>query len=173
MTKVEARAIDDRGRRPDRATEVGTIRRMLPDRALAAPARVLHDGVMSEKAPARSVLGTELADCSQNAAKTTGFFRDGCCNTSDEDMGSHTVCAQMTQEFLEFSKARGNDLSTPRPEFGFPGLKPGDRWCMCAARYKEALDAGLAPPGFLGATHERAVEVVPYEELKRRALDLN
>jgi len=120
---------------------------------------------------AKSVLGTPLADCSHSPK--TGFFRDGCCNTSDDDLGSHTVCAQMTEEFLAFSKARGNDLTTARPEFGFPGLKPGDRWCLCAARYKEALDANAAPLVFLAATHERAIEVVPYAELRKRALDLN
>lgn len=118
-----------------------------------------------------NVMGQPLADCSHSPL--TGFFRDGCCNTSAEDAGSHTVCVQMTAEFLAFSTARGNDLATARPEFGFPGLKPGDRWCLCAARYKEALDAGVAPYVFLAATHERALEIVPYEELKRRALDLN
>ena len=126
---------------------------------------------MSESQRAKNVLGSELADCSHTPK--TGFFRDGCCNTSDEDRGSHTVCALMTAEFLVFSRERGNDLSTPRPEFGFPGLSPGDRWCLCAARYKEALDAGAAPPVFLGSTHERALEIVPYAELRKRALDLN
>jgi uncharacterized protein (DUF2237 family) len=103
----------------------------------------------------------------------TGYFRDGCCNTDESDRGSHTVCARVTAEFLEFSKARGNDLSTPRPEFNFPGLKPGDRWCLCAARWKEAFEAGAAPHVFLGATHERATDIVPLADLKRFALDLN
>lgn len=119
----------------------------------------------------KSVLGTPLRDCSHSP--NTGFFRDGCCNTDASDTGSHTVCAQMTEEFLAFSKASGNDLSTPRPEFGFPGLKPGDRWCLCAARWREANDAGAAPHVFLGATHERALDTVPYEALKKLALDLN
>jgi uncharacterized protein (DUF2237 family) len=122
-------------------------------------------------ADGKSVLGTPLRDCSRSPS--TGFFRDGCCNTDESDTGSHTICAQMTEAFLAFSKARGNDLSTPRPEFGFPGLKPGDRWCLCAARWKEALDAGAAPFVFLGSTHERALETVPYEALKKHALDLN
>ena len=101
---------------------------------------------------ARNVLGEKLQSCSERPV--TGFFRDGCCNTSPEDAGVHTVCAVMTAEFLEFSKARGNDLSTPVPEFGFPGLQPGDRWCLCAPRWREALDAGCAPRVVLGATHE-------------------
>lgn len=126
---------------------------------------------MPDDVRANNVLGLPLEDCSHSPK--TGFFRDGCCNTSDEDRGSHTVCAQMTAEFLAFSQARGNDLSTPRPEYGFPGLKPGDRWCLCAARFKEALDAGAAPMVYLRATHERATEVVPYDALKKRALDLN
>ncbi len=117
------------------------------------------------------MLGTPLRDCSHSP--NTGFFRDGCCNTDANDTGSHTVCAQMTEEFLAFSKASGNDLSTPRPEFGFPGLKPGDRWCLCAARWKEADDAGAAPHVYLGATHERALDTVSYEALKKLALDLN
>jgi uncharacterized protein (DUF2237 family) len=91
----------------------------------------------------RNVLGGPLGSCSEKPM--TGFFRDGCCNTSDEDFGSHTICVLLTADFLEFSKARGNDLSTPRPEFGFPGLHPGDRWCLCAARWREALHAGKAP----------------------------
>jgi uncharacterized protein len=103
----------------------------------------------------------------------TGFFRDGCCNTSDEDRGSHTVCAVMTAEFLVFSRSRGNDLSTPLPQHGFPGLKAGDRWCLCAARWREALDAGRAPLVVLTATHERALEVCKLEDLKRHAIDMN
>jgi hypothetical protein len=103
----------------------------------------------------------------------TGFFRDGCCNTSDEDIGMHTVCVVMTDEFLAFSQMRGNDLSTPHPEFGFPGLKAGDRWCLCAARWREALQAGAAPRVVLNATNETTLEIVSLEMLKRYAVDLN
>jgi uncharacterized protein (DUF2237 family) len=123
------------------------------------------------KAESRNVLGGPLATCSRQPM--TGFFRDGCCNTSDEDAGSHTVCAVMTAEFLLFSKSRGNDLSTPRPEFGFAGLKPGDRWCLCAARWQEAFKAGRAPLVVLTATHERALEVCDLAALKRHAVDMN
>lgn len=126
---------------------------------------------MATKSPSRNVLGGPLADCSRSPV--TGFFRDGCCNTSDEDRGSHTVCAVMTAEFLAFSKSRGNDLSTPMPEYGFAGLKPGDRWCLCASRWKEALEAGRAPLVVLTATHERALEVCDLKALKRHAIDMN
>ena len=102
----------------------------------------------------------------------TGFFRNGCCHTGPEDLGRHVVCAKLTREFLTFSLQRGNDLQTPMPQFGFPGLKPGDRWCLCAARWKEAADAGAAPPVILAATHEAALEVVALEDLKKHALDL-
>jgi uncharacterized protein len=119
---------------------------------------------------ARNVLGGPLATCSERPL--TGFFRNGCCETNAQDIGLHVVCAQMTAAFLEFSKASGNDLSTPMPDFGFPGLKPGDRWCLCAARWKQALDAGKAPRVVLAATHEAALEVVALEDLKRHALDL-
>jgi hypothetical protein len=118
-----------------------------------------------------NVFGEALESCSENPM--TGFFRDGCCNTSDDDLGSHTVCVQVTQEFLEFSRFRGNDLSTPRPEFGFAGLKPGDRWCLCAARWKEAYDAGMAPRVYLRATHKRALEIVPLDVIRGFAADLN
>jgi uncharacterized protein (DUF2237 family) len=120
---------------------------------------------------ARNVLGEPLQSCSDKPL--TGFYRDGCCNTGPEDTGVHTVCALMTAEFLEFSRLRGNDLSTPVPEFGFPGLKPGDRWCLCAARWKEALEAGMAPRVVLTATHEATLEIVPLGELKRYAVDLS
>ena len=120
---------------------------------------------------ARNVLGEPLQICSDKPL--TGFYRDGCCNTGPEDTGVHTVCALMTAEFLEFSRSRGNDLSTPAPEFGFPGLKPGDRWCLCAARWKEALEAGMAPRVVLTATHEATLEIVPLGELKRYAVDLS
>lgn len=119
---------------------------------------------------ARNVLGGELVCCCKSPA--TGFYRDGYCNTGPQDAGSHTVCARMTQAFLDFSVARGNDLVTPRAEFMFPGLKPGDRWCLSAARWKEAADAGVAPPVWLLATHERALDVVSLEELAKHALDL-
>jgi uncharacterized protein (DUF2237 family) len=105
---------------------------------------------------ANSVLGTELQPCS--ISPLTGWRRDGCCNPDDGDIGSHTFCCVMTEEFLAFSKAAGNDLSTPRPDFGFPGLRPGDRWCVCAPRWEEARLAGFAAPVVLEATHERALE---------------
>ena len=101
----------------------------------------------------------------------TGFFRNGCCETSPQDVGSHTVCAVMTAAFLAFSKARGNDLSTPRPEFGFAGLKPGDRWCLCAPRWQEALEAGSAPQVVLKSTEEGALRWCALEDLKRFAVD--
>lgn len=100
----------------------------------------------------------------------TGFFRDGKCRTCAEDRGVHTVCARVTEEFLRFSKANGNDLSTPLHQFGFPGLQPGDRWCLCAGRWKQALDAGMAPPVILEATHENTLEVVSLEELREHAI---
>jgi uncharacterized protein (DUF2237 family) len=112
-----------------------------------------------------NVVGGTLLVCSESAAPITGFFRDGCCATGPEDVGSHTVCSIMTAEFLEFSRLAGNDLSTPRPEWGFPGLSPGDRWCVCAERWLEAYDAGHAAAVVLGATHARALDVVPIEAL--------
>ena len=121
--------------------------------------------------PPRNVLGDRLEVCSLKPM--TGFFRDGCCDTSREDVGSHTVCAVMTEAFLEFSKLRGNDLSTPVPEFGFPGLKPGDRWCLCAPRWQEALEAGQAPRVALRATHEAAMRHCSLADLKRFAVDLD
>jgi uncharacterized protein (DUF2237 family) len=121
--------------------------------------------------PARNVLGGPLETCSINPM--TGFFRDGCCNTSPQDVGSHTVCVVMTAEFLAFSKAKGNDLSTPMPEFGFPGLNPDDRWCLCAPRWREALEAGKAPRVVLRATHAGALQYCDLADLKRHAIDLN
>lgn len=118
-----------------------------------------------------NVLGEPLEPCS--TAPMTGFFRNGCCDTSAADRGSHTVCAVMTSEFLAFSRRMGNDLSTPRPEFGFPGLKPGDRWCLCAARFLEAYEAGMAPRVKLTATHKRALEIVPLDLLRELALERN
>jgi uncharacterized protein (DUF2237 family) len=117
---------------------------------------------------ARNVLGGLLQVCS--ISPLTGFARDGVCHTGPQDIGSHTVCAQMTEAFLDFSLQRGNDLVTPVPEFGFPGLKPGDRWCVCAARWLEAADAGVAPPVILDATHERALGKVALADLKYHAL---
>lgn len=117
-----------------------------------------------------NVFGEPLSPCSERPL--TGFYRNGCCETGPEDLGIHVVCAEMTAEFLAFSKAAGNDLSTPRPEFGFAGLKPGDRWCLCVGRWREALDAGVAPPVVLGATHEEALAVVTLDDLKPYALDL-
>jgi hypothetical protein len=116
------------------------------------------------------VFGEPLQACS--LSPMTGFFRNGCCDTAPEDVGSHTVCVVMTAEFLEFSKAQGNDLSTPMPEFGFAGLKPGDRWCLCAPRWKDAFDAGHAPKVVLRATHQGALDYCSLAELKSHALDL-
>src|SRR5215470_3668167 len=118
----------------------------------------------------RNVLGERLDVCSINPM--TGFFRDGCCDTGQEDIGSHTVCAVMTAAFLEFSKSRGNDLSTPMPEFGFPGLKPGDRWCLCAPRWQEAFEANQASRVVLRSTHEGALAHCSLGDLKRFAVDL-
>lgn len=123
-----------------------------------------------EEIEGRNVLGGPLEDCSRRPL--TGFYRDGCCNTGYEDTGIHVICAQMTEEFLDYSRAQGNDLAAPAPEFGFPGLRPGDRWCLCAGRWREALDAGVAPPVVLAATHEEALAVVPLAALKRHAIDL-
>ena len=116
-----------------------------------------------QKDPDRNVVGGTLLPCSREPV--TGFFRDGCCSTGPDDLGSHTVCAVMTEEFLAFSVETGNDLSTPRPEWGFPGLQPDDRWCVCASRWLEAHAAGIAAPVILAATHERALEVVPIDAL--------
>ena len=118
-----------------------------------------------------NVFGEALEPCSEKPA--TGFFRDGCCNTSADDIGSHTVCVRVTSAFLEFSRFRGNDLSTPRPELEFPGLKPGDRWCLCAARWLEAHEQGMAPKVFLRSTHQRACEIIPLATLREFAADLN
>ena len=119
----------------------------------------------------RNVLGGPLGVCSE--APVTGFFRTGCCDTSPEDIGRHTVCIVATEEFLAFSKARGNDLSTPRPEYDFPGVQPGQRWCLCAARWREALQAGKAPQVVLNATNEATLDIVSLEDLKRFAVDLH
>lgn len=121
--------------------------------------------------PSENVLGDELVPCSMDPI--TGFFRNGCCDTCDDDQGSHTVCAVMTDEFLAFSKAVGNDLSTPRPEYGFAGLKAGDQWCLCAGRFLQAYNAGKAPRVRLISTHRRALEIVPLDCLRERALERN
>lgn len=119
---------------------------------------------------AKNVLGTPLEPCSLDPL--TGFYRNGCCDTGRGDFGVHVVCIEATAEFLAFSKSRGNDLSTPVPEYQFPGLKPGDRWCLCATRWQEALEAGMAPRVVLAATHMAALEFVALEDLKKHALDL-
>jgi hypothetical protein len=121
--------------------------------------------------PQKNVLGGPLQSCGDDPV--TGFYRTGCCHWGPEDVGVHTVCVVTTAEFLAFSKAAGNDLSTPRPEFGFPGLKAGDRWCLCAARWKEAHAAGKAPKLVLAATHEKTLEIIPLAALKAYAVDLN
>lgn len=120
-------------------------------------------------AGARNVLGAELVPCSLDPL--TGFYRNGCCETGPHDLGLHTVCAVMTADFLAFSRRAGNDLSTPRLDLGFPGLKPGDHWCLCAPRWKEALDAGAAPQVILQSTHEETLAVVPLGVLKDYAVE--
>ena len=121
------------------------------------------------KEPSLNVLGGALEGCS--TAPMTGFFRNGCCDTGPQDVGRHTVCAVMTAEFLALSKYLGNDLSTPRPEYGFAGLKPGDRWCLCAARFLQAHEEGAAPQVNLAATHRRTLDIVPLEVLRAYALE--
>lgn len=122
---------------------------------------------MTTLSPAKNVLGTELMACSYDPL--TGYFRDGCCQTDASDAGSHLICARVTADFLAFSLSVGNDLSTPRPEYRFAGLKPGDRWCLCALRWREALEAGVAPPVVLEATHESALQFVTLESLQQHA----
>jgi len=124
-------------------------------------AHALHD---------KNVLGGALSPCS--TSPRTGFYRDGCCNTGPEDLGLHVVCAEVTAEFLRFARSRGNDLITPVPELGFPGLEPGDRWCVCAATWREAFEAGVASPVVLAATNEETLAVIPLDALKQHALDL-
>lgn len=127
------------------------------------------EGSGNGRRPSRNVLGGTLAPCS--LAPVTGFFRNGGCDTSPEDFGSHTVCAVMTGEFLAFSRRAGNDLSTPHPAFGFAGLKPGDRWCLCAPRWQEALEAGQPPLVVLESTHEGALQYCSLDDLRRHAAD--
>ncbi|MEZ6068399.1 MAG: DUF2237 domain-containing protein [Planctomycetaceae bacterium] len=117
----------------------------------------------------RNVLNTELQPCSFEPL--TGFYRDGCCRTGKEDVGMHTVCVQATEEFLDFSKAVGNDLSTPIPEYAFPGVKPGERWCLCCLRWKQAWEAGFAPPVYLEGTHISVLEFVDLEVLQEYAVE--
>lgn len=124
---------------------------------------------MSEFVPGKNVLGEELQSCSTDPM--TGFYRDGCCNTGRSDAGLHVVCTRVSAEFLEFSKSRGNDLTTANPMYRFPGLRPGDQWCLCAARWKEAYDAGLAPDVVLEATHISALEFASLEQLQEHAVD--
>jgi uncharacterized protein (DUF2237 family) len=118
----------------------------------------------------RNVLGGPLEPCGSDPV--TGFFRDGCCSTGPEDIGSHTVCAVVSYEFLTYQRAIGNDLTTPRPEYGFPGLRPGDRWCVVAVRWLQACQAGVAAPVVLACTNEKALDVVPVELLRRHAVDV-
>ncbi len=122
-------------------------------------------------AEGKNVFGEPLEACCD--ALKTGFYRSGSCETGPEDRGAHVVCAEVTQEFLEFARSNGNDLTSPVPAFGFPGLKPGDRWCVCAGWWKRALDAGVAPPVVLTATHESALADISFENLKKRALDIS
>jgi uncharacterized protein len=118
----------------------------------------------------KNVLSEDMEDC--GTTPMTGFFRDGCCRTGPDDQGLHILCAEMTQEFLTFSKLAGNDLSTPMPDYHFPGLEPGDRWCLCVLRWKEALEAGAAPPVILASTHISTLEFVDLDDLKAHAVDL-
>ncbi len=122
-------------------------------------------------APSLNVFGEPLEPC--NLHPSTGFYRDGHCNTCEQDIGSHTVCVEMTQQFLDYSKSAGNDLSTPMPEYGFPGLKPGDAWCLCAARWLQAYQDDMAPRVYLMRTHQKALDTVPLQILKRFAADLS
>ncbi len=126
---------------------------------------------MSEEIFQKNVLGEKLESCSENPM--TGWFRDGCCNTNEIDHGVHTVCAKVTKKFLEWAKKEGNDLITPHPEFGFPGLKEGDSWCVCAGTYAESIKAGIACPIYLKKTNEKTLNLIPIEDLKKFAIDLS
>jgi uncharacterized protein (DUF2237 family) len=137
---------------------------------MAMPFDETGSGGGGGRGAARNVLGGKLEICSLQPM--TGFFRNGCCDTSPQDVGSHTVCAVITAEFLAFSRSAGNDLSTPVPEYGFPGLQPGDRWCLCAPRWQEAFEAGQAPRVVLRATHQGALDYCTLADLKKHAIDL-
>lgn len=126
------------------------------------------NGSVKMDLPVLNVLGQPLVPCSHEPL--TGYFRDGCCHTRHDDTGSHVVCARMTEAFLAFTRSRGNDLGTPRPEWQFPGLRPGDQWCLCVLRWKEAFDAGVAPPVLLESTHIRALDQVRLEQLQSCAI---
>lgn len=123
------------------------------------------------KEPSKNILGEELVPCGMDPI--TGFYRDGCCDTGSQDAGSHTVCVEVSDEFLSYTASVGNDLSTPMPNFGFPGLKAGDRWCLCASRWLQALEAGHAPRVYVQSTHEAALRIIPMEKLTSMAADLN
>jgi uncharacterized protein (DUF2237 family) len=125
--------------------------------------------VPAPRVTARNVLGGELEPCSMSPR--TGFYRDGCCNSGADDVGAHTVCVVMTEEFLDYSLSQGNDLLTPMPQYGFSGLQPGDRWCLCASRWAQALDGGAAPQVVLASTHERTLEYVGLDDLRAHAVD--
>lgn len=120
---------------------------------------------------AKNVLGEDLKTCC--TSPMTGFYRNGACETGPADIGTHVVCAEVTKDFIEFTRSRGNDLMSPAPHHGFPGLKPGDRWCLCVSRWKEALDAGVAPPVVLSATHEATLKYVSLEDLKKHAVTIH
>jgi uncharacterized protein (DUF2237 family) len=132
--------------------------------------RAVRDGARVKQAPARNALGGDLLVCGTDPM--TGYLRDGACRTRSDDLGSHVVCARVTDAFLQYSRSRGNDLVTPMPEFDFPGLRDGDHWCLCARRWLEAHDAGVAPPVFLQATHARVLDIVELDTLLPYALDL-
>lgn len=163
---------ENTGRKPEQEPKPGPEPNQQPftagDRTDPSdPSKGIDPSKGADQGP-KNVLGGPLALCGQNPI--TGFYRTGCCETGPLDRGSHTVCAQVTAAFLEFTRSRGNDLSTPLPWADFPGLKPGDRWCLCASRWLEAVAAGAAPPVDLQATHEAALRIVPLEALKRHAL---
>jgi len=151
----------------------GHTRRDLPrergfDGRLTTESHVLPEAAIASDD--RNVLGGRLEACSTEPL--TGFYRDGCCNTGPEDLGLHVVCTRVTRAFLEFARERGNDLISPAPEYGFPGLNPGDRWCVCAATWRQAFEAGVASPVVLAATHEETLAIIPLDALKKHALDL-
>lgn len=146
------------------------LRRMALGSVLLTSTTVLLSAFFLMKSPstAKNVLGTPLQTCCTDPV--TGFYRNGRCDTGPEDFGTHVICAEMTAEFLSFTRSRGNDLSTPRPEYQFPGLKPRDKWCLCALRWREAWEAGVAPPVVLERTHEKALEYISLEALQNHVL---